>query len=152
MNGYYKQRTGRHSLIASCFLWHCCGPLACPGITVALVVLIIIPVNPFAPFECWHVCPVWHFIAFQDLGKVLLMLQAISQKLSKNSWMWISHSYLFNVELLYAVAAHLWVTAERAAQSGPAWIHSHNTTQLCWDQFSSPQLVLAHQGSAPYCG
>lgn len=40
----------------------------------------------------------FHSQAFQDLGKVLLMLQTISQELSKNSWMQVSHSY-FNIQL-----------------------------------------------------
>lgn len=111
---------------------HCCGPLACSGITVALIGLSIIPVNPFACFECWHICPIWCFIAFQDLGKALLMLQTISQELSKNSWMRLSHSYSLTVQLLpqWLLISELLL---KEHLSGPAWIHSCNTTQLRWD-------------------
>lgn len=122
--------------------------LAFPVIAVALIGLLIIPVNPLVGFECWHVFPVWHFIAFQDLRKASLMLQMSSQEFSKNSWMRLSHSYAFTIQFLMQclciseilLKEHLGVAHLESVLVTPC-----RCTETC---LSSPWLVLAHWGSA----
>lgn len=83
-------------------------------------------------------------------GKSLL-LQAISQHLSKNSWMQVSHSSSFTVQLLtqWLLTSELLLKEHlRAVQLESILVTPRSCAETC---FSSPWLVLAHLGSAQYC-